>query len=131
MGLSYRKRHNVICAECGNKFEVKSNRFKKSKSGLFFCCRECKDNVLNFSLAKVTYSKRAFKHKVNKCEDCGEERRYLLIVHHKDGNNKNNNLKNLEIVCNNCHTKRHLYFKNGRWRYNTTSLTPRDLLNEL
>jgi len=43
---------------------------------------------------------RAIKDK-NECELCGSKR--FLDIHHKDGNWKNNNPKNIQIVCRSCH----------------------------
>jgi 5-methylcytosine-specific restriction endonuclease McrA len=67
------------------------------------------------------------------CCGCGEDKRYLLCVHHIDGNKDNNVLENFEILCPTCHAKRHLYFdeKSNTWIYCTKYLTPRDKLNEV
>jgi len=47
-------------------------------------------------------------YKEAKCEICGGthwlNREMPLEVHHIDGNNKNNNISNLIIICPNCHT---------------------------
>ena len=47
------------------------------------------------------------KLKECKCEKCNQSDWFgdpiPLELHHKDGNNKNNNLDNLEILCSNCH----------------------------
>lgn len=49
------------------------------------------------------------KLKEYKCERCGIETwngfRIPLDLHHIDGNNNNNNLSNLEILCPNCHAQ--------------------------
>lgn len=46
--------------------------------------------------------------KENKCERCGisEWQGYPIVcqLHHIDGNNQNNNLDNLQILCPNCHS---------------------------
>lgn len=46
-------------------------------------------------------------YKEHKCECCGNAewmgKKIPLEVHHKDGNKKNNNLSNLELLCPNCH----------------------------
>ena len=51
--------------------------------------------------------------KENRCEVCGiTEWQGKLIVcqlHHKDGNNQNNNLDNLQILCPNCHSQTESY----------------------
>ena len=43
-----------------------------------------------------------------KCESCGS---YLDNVkphiHHKDGNPRNNKLSNLQVLCPNCHSRKH------------------------
>jgi hypothetical protein len=77
-----------------------------------------------------SYNTTCFRLKDNECEGCGEPRKYLLEVHHKDGNRKNNELNNLEIVCANCHKIRHLKFKNGVWIFDFKYLTPRELINK-
>ena len=45
--------------------------------------------------------------KERKCEKCGNTKwmgdEIPLDLHHKDGNRFNNDLKNLEILCKNCH----------------------------
>jgi hypothetical protein len=62
---------------------------------------------------------------------CGVNQKYLLAIHHIDGNINNNNKDNHEIVCANCHIKRHLKqrIKDGEWVYHTKSLTPREILD--
>ena len=44
---------------------------------------------------------------------------------------KNNVKNNLEIVCGNCHMKRHLRFTSGGWVYDSHYLTPRKKLKEI
>ena len=48
-----------------------------------------------------------------KCEICGitewTGKPIVLQVHHKDGDNKNNELENIEIVCPNCHSQTDTY----------------------
>lgn len=63
------------------------------------------------------------------CEGCGENKRYLLTLHHVDGNRKNNVQDNFEVVCFNCHGKRHLKLVEKHWIYCTAALTPRELLH--
>lgn len=35
-----------------------------------------------------------------------------LQLHHKDGNHSNNDPKNLELICSNCHSQKHHYVEN-------------------
>jgi HNH endonuclease. len=44
------------------------------------------------------------QHKKSKCQQCGSTKN--LMVHHKDGNRKNNNPSNLETLCWSCHEKK-------------------------
>lgn len=51
----------------------------------------------------------------HKCSICEERRLEQLDVHHKDGNNKNNELENLVFLCKKCHlTEAHIYARNER-----------------
>jgi len=42
----------------------------------------------------------------DECSLCGESRK-RTIIHHKDKNRKNNDISNLQAVCNKCHSKIH------------------------
>jgi len=46
------------------------------------------------------------KISINECSVCGESRKRILI-HHKDENRKNNDIANLQAVCDKCHSKIH------------------------
>ena len=43
----------------------------------------------------------------NNCAKTKTNNNFDLVVHHKDGNNKNNIVTNLEVLCQNCHTQKH------------------------
>jgi 5-methylcytosine-specific restriction endonuclease McrA len=47
--------------------------------------------------------------KKDECEECGltnwNGREINLQLHHKDGNSKNHRLKNLQLLCPNCHSQ--------------------------
>lgn len=51
--------------------------------------------------------------KEHKCEECGitewKDKPAPIDLHHIDGNNKNNKLENLKILCPNCHTQTDTY----------------------
>ena len=135
----------VICFTCKKEFFIVPSKLKNSKSGLNFCSRKCKDlaQTLKFGCREIMppafgnskgrekYKNLIKNHEKPICVDCGELKVYLLNVHHKDGNNKNNKESNFEIVCYNCHIKRHLRNVNGKWIYSTKFLTPRELLDKL
>lgn len=108
------------CAYCGKKFLREPSKLEKSKSKLYFCCREHKDlaqkiesgeqfNVIrpdHFGTTLKDYRATAFRHYEHKCELCGwDEDIDFLEVHHIDENRKNNTLENLMILCPICHKK--------------------------
>jgi hypothetical protein len=138
--LSNRNRVELPCDYCNEVFECKVSRLKNSKSGLHFCSRECKEKAQSldggfeeiqpehYGTGTPRYRERAFQKYGIRCKDCDEERRYLLTVHHKDGNRENGSDDNLEVLCMNCHGKRHLKLVDGSWVFAPAFLTPRELL---
>jgi hypothetical protein len=144
--LYRRKRVEVTCRNCGKVFEKKKCQLDNSKSGLYFCTRKCKDEAQKLggveeimpshygtSEGRGVYKTLIENEECPRCAGCGENKTYLLCVHHIDGNHDNNVKENFEIVCWNCHIKRHLRFDElkNKWLYSGTSLTPRHLLNEV
>lgn len=115
------KKPNVSCAKCFKEFYKTPKRMKASKSGLFFCCRACKDAAQRINGIKEiqpphygtgngtnTYRNIAFLNKQKQCERCGyNTHEAAIIVHHKDRNRENNALENLEVLCSNCHAIEH------------------------
>jgi len=120
-----KKQNNYVeltCAYCGKKFTRLKSRLV-SKSGLYFCCRECKDLAQriesgdNFKVIRpnhysqdigsiYNYRKLAFSKYPKECAICHfSEDTDLLEVHHIDENRQNNNLDNLIILCPLCHKK--------------------------
>lgn len=53
----------------------------------------------------------------NKCYNCGitqwQNKPIILQLHHIDGNNTNNNLENLQLLCPNCHSQTDNYCGNA------------------
>lgn len=62
---------------------------------------------------KETIKRALLAHRENKCECCGLEQWFdkpiPLEVHHKDGNNTNNDPDNLQLLCPNCHAFTNYY----------------------
>lgn len=56
-------------------------------------------NNNNYKNGISTYAQK----KKSACEKCGSKRK--LMVHHKDGNRKNNKASNLQTLCWSCHEK--------------------------
>lgn len=65
-------------------------------------------------------SKRLVKegYKEYKCECCGisewQNKKITLELNHKDGNNSNHDLSNLELLCPNCHSQTNTYRFKGK-----------------
>jgi len=140
-----RKRTKLKCHTCGKAFERQISHLRNAKHGFFFCSRKCKEKAqsLNGNCPQIrpnhygtSKKRRSCRNLINnaknpRCLDCKENKKYLLITHHKDGNNNNSNKNNIEIVCGKCHMKRHLRLVNNEWIFDTKFLTPRKLLKKL
>jgi hypothetical protein len=112
---------NVICSQCGKRFYKNPSKRLSSKSGLYFCCRICKDQAQRIggikeimpphygtSNGKYSYRQWALKHYGEKCQTCGYDKYpEVLIVHHKDQDRSNNRINNLIVLCANCHYRLH------------------------
>jgi hypothetical protein len=112
---------NAQCAQCGKFFHKSAYQQTKSKSGLFFCSRKCKDSAQRIGGIQAiqpshygtgnglhTYRDIAFKYYPQKCMRCGYDANLAaIIVHHKDRDRTNNTPENLEVLCCNCHAIEH------------------------
>jgi hypothetical protein len=138
----YGQHVEVVCSndKCGRTFTKPPHKIKTSKTGYFFCCRTCKDSACsiggNCSAIAPEHYGTGYRWLISKtetpaCVDCGEDRKWALMVHHIDSNRKNNAICNLEVVCSNCHVKRHLDWNGTAWVINYKCLTPRKLLLDL
>ena len=112
---------NVECAYCHTIFKKSLSNLDKSRSGLYFCCREHKDlaqrleSGSRFDIIRpnhygkdniMDYRKTAFKEYQHRCYLCGwNEDEDILEVHHINENHNDNNVKNLMILCPICHRK--------------------------
>lgn len=133
----------IKCSFCGKEKLKTNSKIANGKHKIYFCSRKCKDTgqriengikgiwPSHYSEHNNFQETKRFAQKDGKCEDCGLCKLYLICIHHKDGDRTNNNKENLEILCYNCHAKRHMELKDGVWVVNWHSLTPRELLKDL
>lgn len=90
-----------------------------------YCGRDCYNNRRKENLKRLKRSTKYYDELLNNsvCA-CGVNEKYLLQIHHKDGNHNNNVPSNLEIVCANCHVRKHLKMNNkGELIYNAKFIT--------
>lgn len=104
----------VKCAYCGKEIYRCQSRLDSSKSGYYYCSRECgnlhknqlREDSGEWENSPSGYRKRAFKIYPHKCAVCGwSEDERILEVHHIDENREHNNIENLCILCPTCHRK--------------------------
>ncbi len=70
-----------------------------------------KKQILESDFSDLSFESLRFRilyEQENKCNHCGLDKwlgkNIILELEHKDGNNKNNNRNNLEMICPNCHS---------------------------
>ena len=118
--IGQKKGKKLQCDYCGKNIYRTPRDFRKSKSKKFFCSRKCHcawenknvrcgENSPNWIAGHSAYRAMMKRHGFKeKCQRCGIIEKKVLVVHHKDGNRKNNKIINLEWLCRNCHYLVHL-----------------------
>jgi hypothetical protein len=96
------------CIGCG---VMVTGRNKMNKGLRRYCSRKC-SSIHKATFGAKNYVVKGFAQtykKFNKicCERCQIENQFVLQVHHKDEDRKNNDIKNLETICANCHALEH------------------------
>ena len=86
--------HRVTCSRRCSNINREGTKYKLGRP---------KDKVEEIRAIKI----RLLSIRGSKCERCGYDKPEVLQVHHKDRNRKNNDFKNLEIICPNCHFEDH------------------------
>jgi len=104
----------VECGNCGKKIWRTPKDFKRSERNKFFCSVGCHCswenknvrygvNAPNWICGETVYRDLMRRYKIPyKCARCGISDKRVLVVHHKDGNRRNNKIENLERICCNC-----------------------------
>lgn len=120
-----------FCATCGRK--ILTTKYRATRSNLYYCNRDCYNLRRKENLKRLKRSTLFYDDLLNNTScGCGISQYYLLQIHHKDGVHSNNNPNNLEVVCANCHVKRHLKLnKNNKYVYHPKSLTNIKLVDVL
>ena len=119
-----RKGKVIPCHICGKERYKTQKQLKGSKSGLFFCGKNCQTKWRNqvFVGAKHAnwidgahaYRSVLGRNKVKEvCTLCETRDKRILAVHHLDRDHKNNEVANLAWLCHNCHFLVHHDTKEG------------------
>lgn len=116
--LGSRTRVVVVCDWCSKPFETTPGKLRRSKKGLHFCTRSCKDTAQRIGGLNglhpphygtgtgegTNYREQAFRIYGARCNSCGySEDPRMLDVHHIDSNRKNNSIRNWQVLCVWCH----------------------------
>lgn len=97
------------CEWCGQ--DVHGRQFGKKKE-IYFCSKQCSGKHKRWNTEPETYQKKKIWNNIKnnkeiECELCHLDDIDVLTVHHMDGDRKNNDLSNLQLLCYNCHFKIH------------------------
>lgn len=101
-------KNDFICKFCQSPFK----RRAKNNAG-HFCSRQC-SGLFIMAHGDGHYFYKAMILNDRKCFICFQDDIELLCVHHIDRNRKNNDISNLQILCANCHYRKH--FGSGKTR---------------
>lgn len=112
-GISCRK--EVPCAFCGKPILAGMNKKTCSRE----CANRCRAGIkykLGRPLKDKVKSQQSLKIRLLKarggiCGRCGYNKHEILQVHHKNRNRNDNSMKNLELICPNCHYEEHFLEK--------------------
>jgi hypothetical protein len=101
----------VVCAYCGVEITRSLSKFSRSKSGLFFCNKDCKCAAqriggiseiqpAHYGIGITSYRDKAFRFYGKICKRCGySDKEEMLDVHHIDSDRDNPNIDNLAVLC--------------------------------
>lgn len=110
----------VFCSTCGRDvYRTPRDFSRKKKSKRFFCNKSChavwKNKTLFVGSGHPLWKSGHAAYRaimlrgdvVPKCNYCGFDDLRALLVHHIDRDRRNNNLRNLQWLCHNCHYLEH------------------------
>lgn len=121
-------RIKLACCVCNK--DITTTRYQRDRNKNYYCNRLCYDNRRKEGSITLKRGSKYYTDLINSSScNCGVSEPYLLQIHHINGNDKDHTPGNIEIVCGNCHIKRHLKINSkGQWVYHPASLTNRSLL---
>jgi DNA-directed RNA polymerase subunit RPC12/RpoP len=114
-----RRRLEYNCAFCGKQNEIAESKSKRSKSGLRFCDRKCKEQaqrLTEFAAIRPSHYgtgtggnyREFFETEELYCRRCGyKEFPHAVQIHHVDHDRSNNKKSNLMPLCACCHVALH------------------------
>lgn len=112
------------CIVCGTLMMTSLNKktcsracANKNRAGIQYKINRPHDKVVDQRLLKL----RLIKCRGAVCEICCYNKMEILQVHHQDRNHKNNDLKNLKLICPNCHFEEHYLEKSWLKNYDFKS----------
>ena len=107
-------RKELSCVVCGklilaglNKKTCSRACANKNRQGIKYHTGSKKDKVKSQQAIKM----RLILERGKSCERCGYDKFEILQVHHINRDRTNNDLRNLELICPNCHYEEHLLEK--------------------
>lgn len=119
-------RRESPCIVCGKPILAQLNKktcsrecANKNRAGIKYKQGSLKDKVKTY----IALKKRLSESRGTICEVCGYSKFEILQVHHIDHNRQNNELRNLKLICPNCHFESHYNERLAR-RTNVKSLLP-------
>lgn len=77
------------------------------RTGIKYRINRPKDKVVSQRALKI----RLLNLKGKVCERCNYDKYEILQIHHKNRNKDNNSVRNLELICPNCHFEEHFLEK--------------------
>lgn len=85
----------------------------------------------------TSFKKRLIKDgiKQNKCDKCGIEswnnKSITIHLDHIDGDNENNKLENLRMLCPNCHSQTKTYCRSKKKQIGIKKVTDKEIINKI
>lgn len=123
----------VNCSNCNANLIRSLSSVNTNKTQKYFCSSACKRKILSISRTTVgKYTNKTYIRNVNAvCYMCGESRKYLLDIHHLDGNKLNNIDMNIIPLCKKCHAIMHLSFDKRGIVYGCKKLSTDELIEKV